>query len=46
MTFLLIIGASLVGGLLTVLLAGTVLAMRASLMDRALPRLVNFSTGA
>jgi zinc and cadmium transporter len=46
MTLLLILGASLLGGLLTVLLAGTVLAMRASLVDRALPRLVSFSTGA
>jgi hypothetical protein len=45
MTFLLILRSSLAGGLAAVLLAGTVLAMQASLMDRALPRLVSFSTG-
>ena len=46
MTFLLILGASLVGGILSVLLAGSVLAIRPALLDRALPRLVSFSTGA
>lgn len=46
MTFLLILGSSVAGGALAVLLAATVLAMRASHMERALPRLVSFSTGA
>jgi len=46
MTFLLILGSSLAGGLLAVLLAATALAVRASFMERALPRLVSFSTGA
>ena len=46
MMLLLIVAASLAGGLLTVLVAGTVLAVQASLLDRALPRLVSFSTGA
>ncbi len=45
MTLLWIIAASLAGGLATVLLAGTVLAANASFLDRALPRLVSFSTG-
>lgn len=45
MTFLLIVASSLVGGLVSVLLAGTVLAVRPALLDRALPRLISFSTG-
>jgi zinc and cadmium transporter len=45
-TFLVVIGASLVGGLLSVLLAAGVLAVRPALLDRALPRLVSFSTGS
>jgi zinc and cadmium transporter len=45
MTFLLIVASSLAGGLVSVLLAGTVLAVRPSLFERALPRLVSFSTG-
>jgi zinc and cadmium transporter len=45
MTFLLVIGSSLVGGLLAVLLSGSVLAARPSLLERVLPRLVSFSTG-
>jgi zinc and cadmium transporter len=46
MTLLLTVAASLAGGLLTVVVAGAVLAMQASLLDRTLPRLVSFSTGA
>jgi zinc and cadmium transporter len=46
MTLLLILGSSIAGGLGAVLLAGTVLVVNASLMDRALPRLISFSTGA
>ena len=46
MTFLLIIGASLVGGVFSVLVAGSVLAVRPALLDLALPRLVSFSTGS
>lgn len=46
MTFLLILGSSLAGGFGAVLLAGTVLVVNASLVDRALPRLISFSTGA
>jgi zinc and cadmium transporter len=45
MTFLLIIGASLVGGLVAVVLAATVLTVNKKFMDRALPRLISFSTG-
>jgi zinc and cadmium transporter len=45
MTLLLIVLSSLAGGLLAVLLAGVVLAVRPSALDRALPRLVSFSTG-
>ena len=45
MTFLLIVGSSLAGGVVAVVLAGTVLAVQASLVERALPRLVSFSTG-
>jgi zinc and cadmium transporter len=45
MKLLLILGASVVGGLLAVLLASTVLAPRAPRVERALPRLVSFSTG-
>lgn len=45
MTFLLIVVSSLVGGVLSVLLASTVLAVRPALLERALPRLISFSTG-
>lgn len=45
MTFLFVIVASLLGGLISVLVAGSVLAVRPALLDRALPRLVSFSTG-
>lgn len=45
MTFTLIIAASLVGGIVSVLLAGMVLAVRSSYLERVLPRLVSFSTG-
>lgn len=45
MTFLLIVVSSLVGGVVSVLLAGTVLAVRPALLERALPRLISFSTG-
>jgi zinc and cadmium transporter len=44
-TLLLIVGASLLGGLVTVLLAGTVLFVRPAFLERAVPRLVSFSTG-
>lgn len=46
MTLLLILGSSLAGGLASVLLASTVLVVRGSLLERALPRLISFSTGA
>lgn len=46
MTLLLILLSSLVGGVVSVLLAATVLVVRTSLVDRALPRLISFSTGA
>lgn len=46
MTILLILGGSLLGGLVSVLVASTVLAVPGRLVDRALPRLVSFSTGA
>lgn len=45
MTFLLILAASLLGGILSVLLAASVLAVRPVLLERALPRLISFSTG-
>jgi zinc and cadmium transporter len=45
MTLVWILGASLAGGLLALLLAATVLALRTSWLERALPRLVSFSTG-
>lgn len=45
MTLLAIVGACLLGSLLPVLLAGTVLAVRPALLERAVPRLVSFSTG-
>ena len=45
MTFLLIIGASLAGGIVAVFLAGTVLLVRPIFIERALPRLISFSTG-
>jgi zinc and cadmium transporter len=46
MTFLLILGAALLGSVFSVLLAASVLAIRPTLLDRALPRLVSFSTGS
>jgi len=46
MTLLLTLASSVVGGLLAVLLAATVLGMHAPFVDRALPRLISFSTGA
>ena len=46
MTLLLILLSSLVGGVVSVLLAATVLVVRTSFVDRALPRLISFSTGA
>jgi zinc and cadmium transporter len=45
-TLLLILASSLAGGPLAALLAGTVLAVNPPLLDRAVPRLVSFSTGA
>ena len=45
MTFLLIIASSVAGGVVSVLLAGTVLGVRPSYLERALPRLISFSTG-
>jgi zinc and cadmium transporter len=45
MTFLMIVGFSLFGGVVAVLLAATVLTVRPAQLERALPRLVNFSTG-
>ncbi len=45
MTLLFIVIASLVGGLLAVLLASVVLAPKASSIGRVLPKLVSFSTG-
>lgn len=45
MTFLLIILSSLAGGIVCVLLAGIILAVRSSRLDAALPRLISFSTG-
>lgn len=45
MTLLLIIGSSLVGGIVSVLLAASVLVLEPSLLKRALPRLISFSTG-
>lgn len=45
MTLLLIVASSLVGGILSVLLAATVLAVRPALLEPALPRLISFSTG-
>jgi len=44
-TFLLIIASSLVGGVVSVLLAATVLTVPPSHLERALPRLISFSTG-
>ena len=46
MTFVLVLVASLAGGFVSVLLAATVLGLHASFVDRALPRLISFSTGA
>ena len=45
MILLFIVGASLAGGLVAVLLAATVLALNNAVLDRALPRLLSFSTG-
>lgn len=44
--FALIFLASLAGGVLSVLLAASVLAIRPALLERALPRLISFSTGS
>jgi len=46
MTFVLVLVASLAGGVVSVLLAATVLGLHASFVDRALPRLISFSTGS
>lgn len=46
MTFILIVASSLLGGVVSVLIAATVLALRPTLVEPALPRLVSFSTGA
>jgi zinc and cadmium transporter len=46
MTQLVILGASLVGSIISVLLAGTILAVRPALLEKAVPRLVSFSTGS
>jgi zinc and cadmium transporter len=40
-----VIASSLAGGLVSVLLASTVLSVSASSMERAMPRLISFSTG-
>ncbi|HOU93922.1 MAG TPA: ZIP family metal transporter [Polyangiaceae bacterium] len=45
MTLLLILVGSLTGGVVSVLLAGTLLAVRPAALARLLPRLVSFSTG-
>jgi len=45
MTLLLILASSLLGGIVSVLLAASVLTLRPALLDRALPRLISFSTG-
>lgn len=45
MTFWLIVLASLAGGVLSVLLAATVLTVRPAVLDAALPRLISYSTG-
>ncbi|MBN2192709.1 MAG: ZIP family metal transporter [Polyangiaceae bacterium] len=45
MTLFLIIVGSLTGGVVSVLLASTLLAVRPAALERALPRLVSFSTG-
>lgn len=45
MTFLLILAASLTGGVASVLLAGTVLAVRPAVLEHALSHLLSFSTG-
>lgn len=45
MTLLLILSFSLLGGLVSVLLASTVLILRQDLLARVLPRLISFSTG-
>lgn len=44
-TFLLIVGSSLLGGIISVILASSVLAINGPLLERALPRLISFSTG-
>jgi zinc and cadmium transporter len=45
MTLLLILGASLFGGVLSVALAASVLTLRPARLERAVPRLISFSTG-
>jgi len=45
MTLLLILVGSLTGGVVSVLLAGTLLAVRPAALERVLPRLVSYSTG-
>lgn len=46
MTLLWILVASIAGGVLSVLLAATVLSLRPALLERALPRMISFSTGS
>ncbi len=45
MTLLLVIVFSLLGGIVSVLLAATVLVVRRDVVERAMPRLIAFSTG-
>lgn len=45
MVLWLIVGSALAGGLGSLLLAGSVLALNLSVMERLLPRLISFSTG-
>jgi zinc and cadmium transporter len=45
MTLLLIVLSSLAGGVLSVLLAATILTVNTALLERLLPRLISFSTG-
>jgi zinc and cadmium transporter len=44
-TLVLVVGFTLLGSLISVLLAATVLAVRPSILEKALPRLIGFSTG-
>lgn len=46
MTLLWILVSSLLGGVVAVLIAASVLAVRPTLVERILPRLISFSTGA